>query len=271
MPDAQLRAVIEAAIGAIGEEEDADPVPAPETEEPEAIEAIPARITPARIVRAFRRLYDEGASYTQIGEQIGASPSLIGQFASRHWPPREQALAYQPGGRKRDRPRPAGRSTLPPLPSLSWEKGRRRVLIDSLDWKGKRPMHRFCTLLLPFALAACGNTVASLRYTPPAPLWTAATPSIGAVSATDQRKEAPMRLATIMGMYGNPLKTLDTAKSVKDEVADAFMAGLRARGLLTSSDQAPFHLDLLVRKFDADMIYIFWAYGNAGDQMTPFP
>jgi uncharacterized lipoprotein YajG len=115
-------------------------------------------------------------------------------------------------------------------------------------------MHRFCTLLLPFALAACGNTVASLRYTPPAPLWTAATPSIGAVSATDQRKEAPMRLATIMGMYGNPLKTLDTAKSVKDEVADAFMAGLRARGLLTSSDQAPFHLDLLVRKFDADMI-----------------
>ncbi|MGD0110185.1 MAG: hypothetical protein ABSC06_40160 [Rhodopila sp.] len=62
-----------------------------------------------------RRLYDEGASYTSIGEQIGAAPSLIGQFAARHWPPRDKTtMAYQPGGRKRDatrrRPRPAGRS-----------------------------------------------------------------------------------------------------------------------------------------------------------------
>jgi hypothetical protein len=69
-----------------------------------------------------RRLYDEGVSYTSIGEQIGAAPSLIGQFAARHWPPRDKTMAYQPGGRKRDatrrRPRPAGRSTLPPLPSL---------------------------------------------------------------------------------------------------------------------------------------------------------
>jgi hypothetical protein len=54
MPDAQLRAVLEAAIGAIGEEEDADPVPEPETEEPAAFEAIPALITPARIVRALK-------------------------------------------------------------------------------------------------------------------------------------------------------------------------------------------------------------------------
>ncbi|MGD0108532.1 MAG: hypothetical protein ABSC06_31500 [Rhodopila sp.] len=69
-----------------------------------------------------RRLYDEGASYTSIGEQIGAAPSLISQFAARHWPPRDQAMAYQPGRRKRDvasrPPRAAGRSTLPPLPSL---------------------------------------------------------------------------------------------------------------------------------------------------------
>jgi len=57
-----------------------------------------------------------------------------------------------------------------------------------------------------------------------------------------------------MGGFGNPLKTLDTAKPVKDEVADAFTAGLRARGMLDPSDQAPFRIDLLVRKFDADMI-----------------
>jgi hypothetical protein len=66
-----------------------------------------------------RRLYDEGATYKHIGEQVGAAPALVSAFASRHWPPRDKAMAYQPGGRKRDQtPRPAGRSTLPPLPSL---------------------------------------------------------------------------------------------------------------------------------------------------------
>jgi len=57
-----------------------------------------------------------------------------------------------------------------------------------------------------------------------------------------------------MGGFGNPLKTLDTAKPVKDEVADAFLEGLRARGMLASSAQAPFRLALVVRKFDADMM-----------------
>jgi hypothetical protein len=71
-----------------------------------------------------RRLYDGGATYKNIGEQVGASPKLISQFAARHWPSRGQAMAYQPGGGKRDaasrppRPLPKGRSTLPPLPCL---------------------------------------------------------------------------------------------------------------------------------------------------------
>jgi hypothetical protein len=67
-----------------------------------------------------RRLYDEGALFKDIGERVGAAPSLVSQFASRHWPPRDKALDYNPGRLKRDatRPRPAGRSTLPPLPSL---------------------------------------------------------------------------------------------------------------------------------------------------------
>jgi hypothetical protein len=75
-----------------------------------------------------RRLYDEGATYKHIGERVGAAASLVGAFAARHWPPRDMAMAYQPGGRKRDRdrPRPAGRSTLPPLPSLSVDPSWRR-------------------------------------------------------------------------------------------------------------------------------------------------
>jgi hypothetical protein len=70
-----------------------------------------------------RHLYDKGATYKHIGEQVGAAASLVSQFASRHLPARDQAMAYQPGSRKRgsDRPRPLppGRATLPPLPSLS--------------------------------------------------------------------------------------------------------------------------------------------------------
>ena len=95
--------------------------------------------------------------------------------------------------------------------------------------------------------------MSSLHYTPTTTLQTAPAPSIAAVTAVDQRKEAPARLATIMGGFGNPLKTLDTAKPVKDEVVDAFLAGLHARGLVEEGN-APFHLSLVVRKFDADML-----------------
>jgi len=116
------------------------------------------------------------------------------------------------------------------------------------------PMRYLLILVLTLALQACSNTVASLRYVPATPVRTVSVPSVGAVTATDQRKEAPTRLATIMGGFGNPLKTLDTAKPVKDEVADAFLEGLRGRGLLTSGGQARFHIALVLRKFDADMI-----------------
>jgi uncharacterized lipoprotein YajG len=115
-------------------------------------------------------------------------------------------------------------------------------------------MQPLLILTLALALGACSNTVASLHYTPGKPIQAVQRPSVGAVTATDQRKEAPTRLATIMGGFGNPLKTLDTAKPVKDEVADAFIEGLRVRGLLASGGQASYKLALVVRKFDADMI-----------------
>ncbi len=102
-------------------------------------------------------------------------------------------------------------------------------------------------------LGAC-NSVSSLRYVPTDSIAVATTPSVGGVTSTDQRKEDPKRLATVVGGLGNPLKTLDTAKPVKDEVADAFTEGLRVRGLLTPNGQAPFRLALVIRKFDADMI-----------------
>jgi hypothetical protein len=54
MPDAQLRAVLDAAISAIGDKDDVDPAPETETEEPAAVEAIPALIKPASNVRALK-------------------------------------------------------------------------------------------------------------------------------------------------------------------------------------------------------------------------
>ena len=117
-----------------------------------------------------------------------------------------------------------------------------------------RPISTFILMLaLALSAGACGNTVSSLNYTPHGPVQAAATTSIAGVTAIDQRREAPTRLATIMGGFGNPIKTLDTAKPVSDEVADALAAGLRARGLLANG-QAPFRIALVVRKFDADMI-----------------
>jgi hypothetical protein len=116
-------------------------------------------------------------------------------------------------------------------------------------------MRQLPILALVLALGACSSsTVASLRYVPPMQVPTVAAASVSTVTAIDQRKEAPARLATIMGGFGNPLKTLDTAKPVKEEIADAFTAGLRARGLLSPSGEAPFRLVLVIRKFDADMI-----------------
>ena len=111
---------------------------------------------------------------------------------------------------------------------------------------------RGCGVLL-LATAACSNTVSSLSYTPPPSVLAVPAPRVATVESVDTRKEAPNRLATIMGGFGNPLKTLDTAKPVKDEVADAFLAGLRARNMLAGST-GPLRLVLTIRRFDADMI-----------------
>jgi ABC-type uncharacterized transport system auxiliary subunit len=120
--------------------------------------------------------------------------------------------------------------------------------------RGAFLMRHLFALAMLFCLAACSNTVASLRYHPTVPVQTTSAASVGEVTAVDQRKEAPTRIATIMGTFGNPLKTLDTASPVKDEVAEAFRDGLRARGLLGPAVNAPFRLQLVVRTFDADMI-----------------
>ena len=109
-----------------------------------------------------------------------------------------------------------------------------------------------CIAVPVIALSACSNTTSDMHYTVPATVARAAVPVVSGVTAIDQRKEEAHRLATIMGGFGNPLKTLDLARPVKDEVADAFTEGLRVRGLL--ADQGPYRIELLIRKYDADML-----------------
>jgi uncharacterized lipoprotein YajG len=111
---------------------------------------------------------------------------------------------------------------------------------------------RMLRLIAVLAVTAC-NTVSGVGYTPTGNVVAVSSPQIASVAVTDQRKEAPTRLATIMGGFGNPLKTLDTPKPVKDVVADAFTQGLQARGMLASS-AAPFRIFVTLRKFDADML-----------------
>ena len=108
-------------------------------------------------------------------------------------------------------------------------------------------------VVLALALGACSNTVNDIAYKPQVVVQPATAATVASVSVTDERKEDPTRLATVLGGFGNPLKTLDTSKPVKDEVADAFVAGLRARSILAASGSAPYRLVIVVHRFDADM------------------
>jgi len=114
-------------------------------------------------------------------------------------------------------------------------------------------MRLFVAAALMLSLAACSTDV-RLSYTPPVNAFRSGPPVISVVNAVDQRKEAPNRLATIMGGFGNPLKILNTVQPVKDEVAAVFVQGLEARGLRQNDGRGPYRIDLTIRKFDADMI-----------------
>jgi uncharacterized lipoprotein YajG len=133
-----------------------------------------------------------------------------------------------------------------------WGKG--RVPRQSRGIAMPRAQLFVCLLLSALVLGACSDTTSTLRYTAPANLAKAAAPAIAGVAAIDRRKEEAHRLATIMGGFGNPLKTLDMASPVKDVVAAEFVDGLRARGLLEPGGSGPYRIELLIRKFDADMI-----------------
>ena len=107
-------------------------------------------------------------------------------------------------------------------------------------------MRQLALLLLPL-LAACGSTTVTLPYTPTTTVQPAARPTIASVTVTDGRSETnPTWLGAVRGGYGNVMKSVTTARPVKDEVAAAFTSALAARGLLASGGAAPYRLDVTV-------------------------
>ncbi|MBI2241910.1 MAG: SHOCT domain-containing protein [Magnetospirillum gryphiswaldense] len=100
-------------------------------------------------------------------------------------------------------------------------------------------------------LAACTTTPTTLSYNPSAVRQSAPAKASVAVDAiTDSRKHDANWLGAIRGGFGNPLKTLVTDVPVKDVVADAFRAGLSARGLNTTNSK--YVMSLNVVQFDCN-------------------
>ncbi len=107
------------------------------------------------------------------------------------------------------------------------------------------------SLLLALLLAGCGSTAAPLTYVPTVTVQYRGTPVIGTVAVVDRRGESdPNYVGVIRGGFGNPLKTLTSTRPVRDEVADAFIAGLRARGLYDPA--GPDALTITLTEFSAD-------------------
>jgi hypothetical protein len=72
-------------------------------------------------IRRVRALFDQGLSYKLIGLRLGVSETVIAGIVHRNgFPPRPSPINYgQPPRKEPQTLRRAGRTTLPPLPSLS--------------------------------------------------------------------------------------------------------------------------------------------------------
>lgn len=68
----------------------------------------------------------------------------------------------------------------------------------------------------------------------------------------DSRKHGSHWLGAIRGGFGNPLKTLETPKPVKDVVRDAFQDALKQRGIYAHLDNAKYILNVDVLQYDCN-------------------
>ncbi len=117
-------------------------------------------------------------------------------------------------------------------------------------------MHRIAALAAFLALAACTTQTVGVRYDPAA-VRPAAPEAAGAVTLgefVDQRGHGARWLGAIRGGLGNPLKTLETDRTVREVVRDAFRDGLAARGLLAEAEGAPLALQVAIVRYDCNQV-----------------
>ena len=106
-------------------------------------------------------------------------------------------------------------------------------------------------MLLLIVLTGCSTASVDMKYKAPASVGSAAArPLIAVGDIQDKRPHDPRYLGAILGGYGNPLKTLESTTPVSQVVHDAFVDGLRARGLLASSTDARYILTADIIKLD---------------------
>lgn len=87
-------------------------------------------------------------------------------------------------------------------------------------------------ILLPFLLLAGCATKVQLQYQSTMPPLAVGPAAIGGVTVTDARNEPdPTYVGAIRTGFGSPLKTMLTARPVREDVAAAFDSALRTRGL----------------------------------------
>ncbi|WP_296807738.1 SHOCT domain-containing protein [Thiocapsa sp.] len=112
-------------------------------------------------------------------------------------------------------------------------------------------MKKVLFTLLCLALIGCSTTQVQMQHKSYRG-ERADNPIIAIGQFSDYRKHDANWLGAIRGGYGNPLKTLETPKPVKDIVRDAFQDGLRQRGILASADDAKYVLSVDVQQYDCN-------------------
>ncbi len=111
------------------------------------------------------------------------------------------------------------------------------------------------TLLLGAFSLACSTNTVTLAYRPavaPAAQSALPTTQVSVGDFTDNRKEPVHWIGAIRGGYGNPLKVLETDKTVSELIRDAFRQALSARGLY--SQTAPLTLSGWIDRLDGDQV-----------------
>ncbi len=111
------------------------------------------------------------------------------------------------------------------------------------------------TLFYFLLLAGCSTHMSKVEYEGSGAVAGEAEPVIGQVIVSDSRDTDSNWLGAIRGGYGNRLKTLRTEESTDVMVDKMYTSALEKSGIYSSSDSAPFQLNVEITKFDCSYYF----------------